>query len=261
MLLPASHLARLGGFRAELHACFPRRADALVELGDALLCAPAFPSLPHLSLEPVHQRGWGSAYAALASGRVEVERLRDLLVATLPDADPLVFAVDVTTWPRCDAERSPQRGYHDHPSRALRRAADRRRLGLAVDRAAGLRPRPLDRPGRRHPAAPLGRRRPDRRSAGPCAAWPAARWRGGAAVRLRRRLRRRPAQPRPGRRTGGGAGAAARRPLLLRRPTTPATGQDGSAAPPRPPSSTAPMRPPGPSRPPPWSARTTSTAA
>jgi hypothetical protein len=33
-------LARLGGFRAELHACFTRRADALFELGDALLCAP-----------------------------------------------------------------------------------------------------------------------------------------------------------------------------------------------------------------------------
>jgi hypothetical protein len=33
-------LVRLGGFRAELYACFPRRADALVELGDALLCAP-----------------------------------------------------------------------------------------------------------------------------------------------------------------------------------------------------------------------------
>jgi hypothetical protein len=35
----------------------------------------------------------------------------------LLDADPLVFAVDVTTWPRCDAECSPQRGYYYHPSR------------------------------------------------------------------------------------------------------------------------------------------------
>jgi hypothetical protein len=32
-------------------------------------------------------------------------------------ADPLVFAVDVTTWPRCDAECSPERGYYYHPSR------------------------------------------------------------------------------------------------------------------------------------------------
>ena len=117
MPMPTFPLARLGGFRAELHACFTRRADALFELGDALLCAPAVPSLPHLSLEPVHRRGWGSADAALACGRIEVERLRDLLASSLPPADPMVFAVDVTTWPRCDAECSPERGYDYHPSR------------------------------------------------------------------------------------------------------------------------------------------------
>jgi hypothetical protein len=117
MLLPASPIPRLGAFRPELHACFTRRADALFELGDALLCAPAITSVAQLSLEPSHRRGWGSAYDALARGRINVDRLRDLLVATLPDADPLVFAVDVTTWPRCDAECSPARGYYYHPSR------------------------------------------------------------------------------------------------------------------------------------------------
>ncbi|HEX3201141.1 MAG TPA: NF041680 family putative transposase [Actinomycetes bacterium] len=117
MLMPASPLARLGRFRAELYACVTRRADALFELGDALLSAQAVPSLPHLSLQPVHQRGWGSTYAALARGSIDTERLRDLLAGCLPPADPLVFAVDVTTWPRCDAECSPQRGYYYHPSR------------------------------------------------------------------------------------------------------------------------------------------------
>jgi hypothetical protein len=48
----------------------------------------------------------GSAYAALACGRIDAERLRDLLASHLPDGDPPVFAVDVTTWPRCDAECS-----------------------------------------------------------------------------------------------------------------------------------------------------------
>jgi hypothetical protein len=117
MPMPISPLARLGAFRDQLHACFPRRTDALFELGDALLCAEAVPSLPHLSLESAHRRGWGSAYAALAHGEVDAERLRDLLAGCLPDADSLVFAVDVTTWPRCDAECSPQRGYYYHPSR------------------------------------------------------------------------------------------------------------------------------------------------
>jgi hypothetical protein len=117
MPMPTFPLARLGAFRAELHACFTHRADALMDLGDALLCAQAVPSLPHLSLEPAHRRGWGSSYAALAHGEVDTERLRDLLAGCLPGADPLVFAVDVTTWPRCDAECSPERGYYDHPSR------------------------------------------------------------------------------------------------------------------------------------------------
>jgi hypothetical protein len=58
--------------------------DALFELGDALLCAQAVPSLPHLSLEPVCRRGWGSVYAALARGRIDPKRLCDLLAGCLP---------------------------------------------------------------------------------------------------------------------------------------------------------------------------------
>ena len=115
---PAAALARLHAFRAGLHACCTRRADALVDLADALLSAPGpVASLPQLSLEPAHRRGWGSLYAALACGRIDAERLRDLLAGCLPPADPLVFAVDVTTWPRCDAACSPERGYYYHPSR------------------------------------------------------------------------------------------------------------------------------------------------
>jgi hypothetical protein len=117
MPMPPSPLVRLGAFRDQLHACFPRRADALFELGDALLCAQAISSLPHLSLEPACRRGWGSIYAALARGRIDIDRLRDLLAGSLPLDDRPVFAVDVTTWPRCDAECSPERGYYYHPSR------------------------------------------------------------------------------------------------------------------------------------------------
>lgn len=115
---PPATLAGLHAFRAGLHACCTRRADALVELADALLSAQGpVASLPQLSLEPAHRRGWGSLYAALACGRIDAERLRDLLAGCLPGADPLVFAVDVTTWPRCDAECSPERGLYYHPSR------------------------------------------------------------------------------------------------------------------------------------------------
>jgi hypothetical protein len=117
MAEPTSPLERLRTFRAELHACCTRRADALFDLGDALLCAQTVPSLPHLSLQLVHQRGWGSTYAALAHGRVDAEALRDLLARyRLQDGEP-IYAVDVSTWPRCDAETSPERGFYYHPSR------------------------------------------------------------------------------------------------------------------------------------------------
>lgn len=127
--------------RGLVHGCFTRRADALFEALDALLCAEAVPSLPHLSLVGGHRRGWGSVYAALSRGRIDEDALRDLLAevmvgwplhgaagegaagegagATSPSqAPPMpVFAVDASSWPRCDAEASPERGLYYHPSR------------------------------------------------------------------------------------------------------------------------------------------------
>src|SRR4030095_11229009 len=99
MPTPTFPLARVAAFRTELHACFTRRADALLELGDALLCAQPTPPLPHLSLEPVHRRSWGSAYAALARGRIDAERLRDLLARSPAPPGPPGVAGGVDTRP------------------------------------------------------------------------------------------------------------------------------------------------------------------
>ena len=110
-------LAALHAFRQSLHACFPRRADAVLELVDAILVAESIPSLPHLSLVPLHRRGWGSVYAALAEGRLDAKRVRAAVAAHPLTGGPPVYAVDVSVWPRCDAEASPARGYYYHPSR------------------------------------------------------------------------------------------------------------------------------------------------
>src|ERR671920_375730 len=115
--MPASDLAALRAFRADLHGCFPRRADALIELIDALLTAGPVATLPHLSLQAAHRRGWGSLYDALAEGRLDVEALRAMLAQYPATADQSVYAVDVSVWPRCDAEASPDRGFYYHPSR------------------------------------------------------------------------------------------------------------------------------------------------
>jgi hypothetical protein len=70
----------LRAFRHSLYECFHRRSDALFELADAILTADAaVPSPVHLSLEASHRRGWGSLYAALDRGRIDVEALRGLL--------------------------------------------------------------------------------------------------------------------------------------------------------------------------------------
>jgi hypothetical protein len=113
----ADGLLPLRTFRADLYGCFRRRGDALFELADALMTAGAITSLPHLSLEPVHRRGWGSVYDALADGRVDRPALRAAVAAHPLAAGRSIYAVDVSTWPRCDAEASPERGYYYHPAR------------------------------------------------------------------------------------------------------------------------------------------------
>ena len=117
MPMPADPPATLREFRADLYACLGHRRDALFELGDALLSGGSVLSPVHLSLEAVHRRGWGSLYAALARGEIEAEALRGLLARHPLGAEPPIYAVDVSVWPRCDAEASPERGYYYHPSR------------------------------------------------------------------------------------------------------------------------------------------------
>jgi hypothetical protein len=103
----------LAGFRRSLHRCLSPWGDALFELCDAALCSPVpVGSVPSLSLEPVFRRSHGSLYRALSAGDVDTDRLRQVLVEHRPAAWPLVFAVDASTWDRCDAECSPERGFH-----------------------------------------------------------------------------------------------------------------------------------------------------
>ncbi|MFC7643836.1 hypothetical protein ACFQX6_25990 [Streptosporangium lutulentum] len=82
-------------FRQELMGCFTHRPDALFELADAVPAAGPVLSLPHLSLDPLHRRGHGSVYAALAKGQINTGTLRDLLARQL-DQRPAVFAINVS---------------------------------------------------------------------------------------------------------------------------------------------------------------------
>lgn len=110
--------AELTAFRRALHQRLSRWGDALFELCDAALCLPhPVGSVPSLSLEPEFRRSHGSLYKALARGHIDDDDLRALLVEYRPKSWPLVFAVDASTWARCDAETSPERGFHDSASK------------------------------------------------------------------------------------------------------------------------------------------------
>jgi DDE superfamily endonuclease len=114
----APHTRLLAGFRHAFYECLTSWGDSLFELCDAVLCSPSpVGSIPSLSLESVFRRSHGSLYTALARGDIDTDRLRRLLLASLPAHRPRVFAVDASTWDRCDAETSPERGFYDSASK------------------------------------------------------------------------------------------------------------------------------------------------
>jgi hypothetical protein len=115
--MDTTHLATLAAFRAATYTAFGRRRDALFELCDTLLTTGPVPSLPLRCVQPQHQRRWGSLYDALAVGQISASALEHLLSNhPLAGGEPL-SAVDVSVWPRCDAETSPERALSYHASR------------------------------------------------------------------------------------------------------------------------------------------------
>lgn len=111
----AGELGTLSAFRRALYRCLPRRADALFELCDAVLCADGpVCSLVGLSLAAEHRRGHGALYDAVNAGRVQVDRLRRELAALPLPRDThrrIVLAVDVSAWLRPDAATAPDRAF------------------------------------------------------------------------------------------------------------------------------------------------------
>jgi DDE superfamily endonuclease len=132
-------LLSLLAFREGVYQQFSRHADALFEILDALLALPSATAPAHMVLLPGFQRRWGSIYDALAAGRINTTGVEDL-VANYPLEDgESVYAVDSSTWLKCDAETSPKRGYYHHQS-AFRRQAHRRGLVVSVARPGQFSP-------------------------------------------------------------------------------------------------------------------------
>lgn len=97
--------------------CLTARADALFELGDAVLTTPQITSPVALSLSPAFRRKWPSVFDALSDGRLDRAVLRQGLLCYAPaDSRPL-WAIDHTLWSRPDAVTVPYRGFYYKPTR------------------------------------------------------------------------------------------------------------------------------------------------
>ena len=167
-------------------------------------------------------------------GTIDEVRLRELLVEHRPKDWPLVFAVDASTWDRCDAECSPERGFHYSASKHS--AGQPIVAGWSYQWICQLNwapdswTAPLD-------ALRIHRRwtghhrhhRTGRSVSSPCCPTTAR----CPAVRLRRRLRPHRPRPRAGRHPGAGAGAHRLDPGLPPRSRAPHDRGRGPSATPR----------------------------
>lgn len=74
-------------FRHAIYGCFQRAGDALFNSVDALLTEDRAHSFPELSLSPHFERRWPSLYEAFEDGRINEQRLKQVLVDFLPACD------------------------------------------------------------------------------------------------------------------------------------------------------------------------------
>ena len=107
-------------FRDALYQTCSRRADALVELIDAVAQTPRPHSPAELSL--AMQRHWSTLYDALRHGRFDLDQVRPLLVKTARTAAPYrlagyrVILVDHSGYPRPTARTVSERERYHGPN-------------------------------------------------------------------------------------------------------------------------------------------------
>jgi hypothetical protein len=148
-------LERLREFRSRLYECLTRRADALFELADAVLCADhAVTSLVRLCLEPEFTRGHGALYDALSAGRIDDEGLFSLLAAELPQAvdgpEALAWIAEHDVIDRALLEQALAGLSPDDAAQVRDACARWTRLRFAVDATTYPRPDAWCSPGREH---------------------------------------------------------------------------------------------------------------
>lgn len=98
--LQQQQLTRLQKFRQSIYVCFLRRADALMNLLDAVLDSGRVESLAELSLSGRFERQWHSTYAALEDGLIAEQQIHLRCLEGVPSTGRQYFALDVSAYVR-----------------------------------------------------------------------------------------------------------------------------------------------------------------
>lgn len=109
----------LSDFRNGLYRCFGNGKDALMNLCDALLCAPSVSSFPELSLSAPFARRWPSLYEVFDDAQIDRKALQKLFVSSIPPRLPgkrLVLAGDATSIVRAESSTARDRTYVHVPN-------------------------------------------------------------------------------------------------------------------------------------------------
>jgi hypothetical protein len=101
-------------FRDTVYQALPKRADATMDLLDALTSSLQVTAPVALSESPLFRRGFAAVYEALEEGELPEEALRGLFSRSQPAtcetlADYELYAVDCTPCPRPEADTLPER--------------------------------------------------------------------------------------------------------------------------------------------------------
>lgn len=114
-------LNKLIKFRQRLHEYLSKAGDAQFQLVDALLSNMSVNSFPELSLSPLFEREWSSAYDAVENGKQDSEQLCRLFCQQLPADEPVVYPLDTTVWPHPKARTLTDLVYEISPTKTARR--------------------------------------------------------------------------------------------------------------------------------------------
>ena len=97
--------------------------DSQFELVEALMTSEKIGCFAELSLRPLFQRGWSSAYRAIEAGQQAGYWLKQSFVQQVPRVGIQVYPLDTTMWAHPKARTLSGQVYGRSPTKALKKGS------------------------------------------------------------------------------------------------------------------------------------------